>query len=74
MGWFARVLLLATTHCSFGLAAFAADLPARMEPVAPVAYLSAFSWTGPYLGGELGLIQSNPNSSNQVTARIGYKF
>jgi len=40
--------------------AFAADLPARMEPVAPVAYVPAFSWTGFYLGGELGWIQTNP--------------
>jgi outer membrane immunogenic protein len=60
MGRFARFLLIAATHCSFGAAAFAADLPARMEPVAPVAYVPAFSWTGFYLGGELGWIQSSP--------------
>src|SRR6476661_4045112 len=40
--------------------AMAADLPSRMEPVAPVAYVPAFSWTGFYLGGELGWIQTNP--------------
>jgi outer membrane immunogenic protein len=40
--------------------AFAADLPSRAEPVAPVAYVPAFSWTGFYLGGELGWIQTNP--------------
>ena len=39
---------------------FAADLPARV-PVAPVAYVPAFSWTGFYLGGELGWIQTNTN-------------
>ena len=33
----------------------------REEPVAPVAYVPAFSWTGFYLGGELGWIQTNPN-------------
>ena len=35
------------------------DLPARM-PVAPVAYVPAFSWTGFYLGGALGWIETNP--------------
>ena len=60
MGRFAHVLLLATTQCSFGLAALAADLLPRMEPVAPVAHVPAFSWTGFYLGGELGWIQTDP--------------
>ena len=56
---FARVVLLCTASV-FSLSAMAADLPARMEPVAPVAYVPAFSWTGFYLGGELGWIQTNP--------------
>jgi outer membrane immunogenic protein len=60
MGRFAGVMLLATTQCSFGLAALAADLPPRMEPVLPVAHVSAFSWTGFYLGGELGWVQTDP--------------
>jgi outer membrane immunogenic protein len=54
MGRFACVVPLATTQCSLGLAALAADLPPRMEPVPPVAHVPAFSWTGFYLGGELG--------------------
>ena len=41
MGRFVCVLLLATTPCSFGLAALAADLPPRMEAVAPVALVPA---------------------------------
>jgi hypothetical protein len=31
-----------------------------MEAVAPVAHVPAFSWTGFYLGGELGWIQTDP--------------
>jgi outer membrane immunogenic protein len=60
VGRFAGVMLLATAQCSLGLAALAADLPPRMEPVPPVAHASAFSWTGFYLGGELGWIQTDP--------------
>src|SRR3954451_22962988 len=54
------IVLLATTASTASISAFAADLPARMEPVAPVAYVPAFSWTGFYVGGELGWIQTNP--------------
>ena len=57
----ARIVLLATAASAISVSAFSADLPARMEPVAPVAYVPAFSWTGFYLGGELGWIQTNPN-------------
>src|SRR4249920_1566629 len=56
----ARIVLLASTASAVSVSAFAADLPARMEPVAPVAYVPAFSWSGFYLGGELGWIQTNP--------------
>src|SRR6187399_3234658 len=56
----ARIVLLATMASAVSGSAFAADLPARMEPVAPVAYVPAFSWTGFYVGGELGWIQTNP--------------
>lgn len=56
----ARFVLLSTTASVFSLSALAADLPARMEPVAPVAYVPAFSWTGFYLGGALGWIETKP--------------
>jgi outer membrane immunogenic protein len=56
---FARIVLLATTVSAAGVSAFAADLPPQTQPVAPVAYVPAFSWTGFYLGGELGWIQTN---------------
>ena len=57
---YARFVLLSTAASVCGLSAMAADLPARTEPVAPVAYVPAFSWTGFYVGGELGWMQSNP--------------
>ena len=59
----ARIVQLATMASAVSVPAFAGDLPARMEPVAPVAYVPAFSWTGLYIGGELGWIQTNPNYS-----------
>lgn len=58
-----RVILLSTAACVFSLSALAADLPARQAPVAPgaaVVYAPAFSWTGFYLGGELGWMQARP--------------
>ena len=57
---YARFVLLSTAASAFSVSALAADLPARMEPVAPVPYVPAFSWTGFYVGGELGWIQTNP--------------
>jgi outer membrane immunogenic protein len=57
---YARFVLLSTAASVCGQSAMAADLPSRIEPVAPVAYVPAFSWTGFYLGGELGWIQPNP--------------
>ena len=57
----ARIVLLSTTACVFSLSALAADLPTREAPIAPsapVVYAPAFSWTGFYVGGELGWIQT----------------
>jgi outer membrane immunogenic protein len=59
-----RVALLTAAACAFSLSALAADLPQRMEPAAPVAYVPAFSWTGFYLGGEVGWIRTDNNLSS----------
>ncbi len=40
--------------------ALAADLPASAQPAAPVPYVAPFSWTGFYIGGELGWIRTDP--------------
>jgi len=56
------VTCLAVSSCS----AFAADLPARVQPVAPVVPVPPFSWTGFYVGGELGWLQTNPNYTTGV--------
>jgi len=58
---FANFVLVSAIAGVFSLPATAADLPSRVEPVAPVAYVPAFSWTGFYVGGELGWIQTTPN-------------
>jgi len=55
-----RVFLLFMATCVISGSVQAADLPARVEPAAPVAYVPVFSWTGFYIGGELGWIQTNP--------------
>ena len=61
MRHFAGFVLVSTIAGVSSLPAIAADLPSRGEPVAPVAYVPAFSWTGFYVGGELGWIQTAPN-------------
>jgi outer membrane immunogenic protein len=59
----ACIAFVATTASAVSVAAFAADLAPRMEPVVRVAYAPAFSWTGFYVGGEVGWIQTNPKYS-----------
>lgn len=52
--------LVSTAAILIGFSARAADLPARVQPAPPVAHAPPFSWTGFYLGGELGWIRTDP--------------
>ena len=49
-----NLLLAATALTVVSAPAFAADLPARTAPVAPVAYAPAFTWSGFYVGVNAG--------------------
>jgi len=62
----ARTFLLSTAVSVVSLSALAADLPARVEPAPPIANVPAFSWTGFYLGGELGWTQTDPRYTTGV--------
>jgi len=53
-------VLASTSAILISIPALAADLPSPVQPVAPVAYAPSFSWTGFYVGGELGWIGTNP--------------
>ena len=53
-------VLASTSAILVSIPARAADLPSPVQPVAPIAYAPSFSWTGFYVGGELGWIGTNP--------------
>ena len=53
-----KYIAAATFSVIGGAGALAADLPTRVQPIAPV--VQPFSWTGFYIGGELGWIETNP--------------
>jgi outer membrane immunogenic protein len=58
-------LIVATACVAISsVGAFAADLPAQVRVPAPA--VAAFSWTGFYLGGELGWIRTNPEYTTGV--------
>ena len=53
-------VLASTSAILISVPARAADLPSPVQPLAPVAYAPSFSWTGFYVGGELGWIGTDP--------------
>jgi len=56
-----HAVLVSSTAILIGLPAWAADLPSRIQPTAPASYAPSFSWTGFYIGGELGWIRTDPD-------------
>jgi outer membrane immunogenic protein len=54
------------------LSAMGADLPSQAESIAPTApaYVPSFSWTGFYLGGELGWIRTDPQYTTVTGALV----
>ena len=74
MGRFACVVPLATTPCSFGLAALAADLPPRMEAVARSLTFLRFRGQAFYLGGALGWIQTDPKYTTGALLRSAFRY
>ena len=52
-----HAVLLSAAAILTSLSARAADLPTKAQPV---PYVPAFSWTGFYVGGELGWIRTDP--------------
>ena len=62
-----RKLALSTVFASLAATAFAADLPTRKAPEAFVP-VPVFTWTGFYVGGQLGYNWGNDRTSEFVTA------
>ena len=60
-----RLIAAAACVTIYSVSAVAADLPARSQVPAPVV-APAFSWTGFYLGGELGWMRTDPKYTTGV--------
>ncbi len=68
-----RALLLSTVAlATLAGSAFAADLPSRKEAPVYVAPAPAFSWTGFYIGGDIGAAWSTTSTS--ATGPLAYEF
>lgn len=61
-----HTVLLSISLSVVSLSALAADLPVRTEPAPAIVNVPAFSWTGFYLGGELGWTQTDPRYTTGV--------
>lgn len=68
-----KALAIAATLLLASGAAFAADLPSAPAPVLKAAaYAPAFSWTGLYLGGQIGYGWGDAESSLSIPSLANY--
>ena len=67
-----KVFMTAATFAALSTAAFAADLPSKKSvTMAPTPAPYAFSWTGAYVGGQLGGIQNRISGPFTTAAGVG---
>ena len=67
-----KVLMTAAAFAALSTAAFAADLPSKKSVyMAPTPAVYAFSWTGAYIGGQVGGIQNRISGPFTNAAGVG---
>ena len=61
-----KILLSSVALLGLTAVAQAADLPARTAPIAPIAAVPIFTWTGFYVGAQVGYAFSDSDDNNAV--------
>ncbi len=59
-----KILLSSVAFLGLTAGAMAADLPARTAPIAPIAAVPIFTWTGFYVGAQVGYAFSDSDDNN----------
>ena len=59
-----KILLSSVAFLGLTVGAMAADLPARTAPIAPIAAVPIFTWTGFYVGAQVGYAFSDSDDNN----------
>jgi outer membrane immunogenic protein len=61
-----KILLSSVALLGLTAVAQAADLPARTAPIAPIAAVPIFTWTGFYVGAQVGYAFSDSDDNNNL--------